>query len=883
MVEDKHSINTILSFGAKSVNPEVLEKLLIGRVKDAEYLYNSVKSIAIDGNNQHLIVIGQRGMGKTHLFRILYHRTQEFIAQNKIVVAYFSEEEYGVASYFDFLTRIINAFIKWNDNDRELLLSKLEELQETQLKAQVNVAEKIIEDYIGNRPLLILAENFGEILESIKPAEQSKLRNWLYRVNRISIIASSQSISADFEKEDRPFYGFFNTYYLKNLDFEGSLEFLISLAKLDQRDDVVKHLKNKGRSQVEAVHQLVKGNHRLLVTFYEFLKTDTLAKLSSHFIKTINDLKPYYETYIRYLPAQQQKILRYIALSRKPQQGIDISKNCFINQKSLSKELSELNKKRLIDVLEDFDDKRNKLYDIMEPLLRISIEVGEHREGITALFIDFLAIYYNEEELEKRKNKFSNTLAFCESLNEKSELNYEIQAIDKALQLKKTIYCEESNNTKKPEILIEINKNIKDSNYDYAINLLEKNKSLLKKSQYYYALGYCYLMQKQYNKAIEIYKKAENEKEIYKNLYNNWGYVLSEIAIQKLDINLFKESILKFQKSIETNVSNDDNGLNNYNMGLNYTKLYQLTKSKDYFFESIKNYRISSKINPKSELTFFNWGNVLKDYALDNFENIEIGLKYIKEASQKYSIAYKINPENINIINNYGKSLTEIGRYYNDEKLLTKSINLFKKGLKISENCISINQNYCYAVTDLANLKKDKNLFEEGFVQFEKTILLDIKNYNIYLSFERELSNYNLLFGESSSYLNILEKFIKESKDKTLKYYFISNQFKNSNYDLFKTFINLLDEVKIENDKFLEILIFWSLNILSEKRNNLTSEKIAFMKKIIKKNLHLSQELVVLENYLTIYEEYVIKGNKKAIYNLPKEERNFFKEKILMT
>ena len=51
-----------------------------------------------------------------------------------------------------------------------------------------------------------------------------------------------------------------------------------------------------------------------------------LAKVSEVFIKTINDLKPYYETYIRYLPAQQQKILRYIALSRKPQLGVEISK-----------------------------------------------------------------------------------------------------------------------------------------------------------------------------------------------------------------------------------------------------------------------------------------------------------------------------------------------------------------------------------------------------------------------------------------------------------------------------------------------------------------------------------------------------------------------------
>ena len=61
MVENQYSINTILSFGAKSVNPEILEKLLIGRGKTADYLFNAVKSIAEDGNNNQQLIIGNSG------------------------------------------------------------------------------------------------------------------------------------------------------------------------------------------------------------------------------------------------------------------------------------------------------------------------------------------------------------------------------------------------------------------------------------------------------------------------------------------------------------------------------------------------------------------------------------------------------------------------------------------------------------------------------------------------------------------------------------------------------------------------------------------------------------------------------------------------------
>ena len=243
MVEDKYSVNTVLSFGARSINPEILEKLLVGRTKVAEYLFDAVKSIAEYKNNQQILVIGQRGMGKTHLLRTLHHRIQDYINDNKIVVAYFSEEEYGVSDYLDFLIRIINSFVKWNDNDKSYLLEKMFDLQETQVTSQVNVAEKIIEDYIGKRSLVILAENFSDILESIKVKDQGKLRAWLYKVNRINIIATSQALSDDFDREDRPFYGFFNTYYLKNLSYEESLEFLISLAKVENRPEVVEFLK----------------------------------------------------------------------------------------------------------------------------------------------------------------------------------------------------------------------------------------------------------------------------------------------------------------------------------------------------------------------------------------------------------------------------------------------------------------------------------------------------------------------------------------------------------------------------------------------------------------------------------------------------------------
>jgi tetratricopeptide (TPR) repeat protein len=517
MVETQQGISTFLSFGAKSVKPEILEELLVGRRENIDYLSKSVTEIVQNGINHQIMVVGQRGMGKTHLLRVLYQRSQVFLQEKKIVIAYFSEEEYGISGYLDFLIRILNAFIRWNDEDRDTLKLQMDMLRETHPNRQIDVAESIIREYVGNKPLLILAENFDDILQTLGKDGQGKLRSFLYTHNRTSIIATSQALSPDLGKEDRPFYNFFTTIYLKKISYEDSLALLRRLAEMEGQSNVIEHLQGKGIAQIRAIHDLVKGNHRLLITFYEFLKADTLASLSKIFIKTLNDLKPYYETFIRYLPPLQQKILHYVALSKMPQNGNEISKNCFIDQKTLSKQLSELQRRNLLDAIIDPDNKRNRLYDISEPLLRISIEIGEHREGLAALFIDFLALYYSHDELKNQKNRIARLYECENDPRTKQDLWYDMVARDKAIALKESVEA----NKKVSKAFKELLNKYDNKDYKAVIKLSEKVPEQDRNENYYYYLGYAFHKLTMYDKAIESNQKAiEIKPEKYDSWYN---------------------------------------------------------------------------------------------------------------------------------------------------------------------------------------------------------------------------------------------------------------------------------------------------------------------------------------------------------------------------
>ncbi len=39
-------------------------------------------------------------MGKTHLLRILYDRSEKFSNDERLRIAYFSEDEYGISNFF---------------------------------------------------------------------------------------------------------------------------------------------------------------------------------------------------------------------------------------------------------------------------------------------------------------------------------------------------------------------------------------------------------------------------------------------------------------------------------------------------------------------------------------------------------------------------------------------------------------------------------------------------------------------------------------------------------------------------------------------------------------------------------------------------------------
>ncbi len=240
------------------------------------------------------------------------------------------------------------------------------------------IAARILLTHIKNKTLLIIVENIGNIFHEKKgfgKKGQQKFRDLVQQHPYFTIMASNQALFEDIQREDMPFHNFFKIVHLNRLSLDETFTFLKSVAGWDENLKLAEFLDTPvGTGQIKAIYDLIGGNHRLLVTFYHFLKTDFINNLSVSFMKTINDLIPYYQSLMDALSAQQQKIIQYLCQVRIPANVKNIAENCFSAQNTISKQMINLERLNYVEKVDKDYSGRETYYELSEPLLRICNE-----------------------------------------------------------------------------------------------------------------------------------------------------------------------------------------------------------------------------------------------------------------------------------------------------------------------------------------------------------------------------------------------------------------------------------------------------------------------------------------------------------------------------
>ncbi len=391
-------------FTPSQTDPKDLEVIFVQRealLADAiERIIESVKT----KNKQHQLIVGNRGAGKTHLVSLLVYRlNQNKQIKTKLKIAWLNEDE-TCTSFLDLLLNIYDSLNKRYPD--EFPLSEMKAVYDkSPAEAQIFLGELLADELKkSKKTCLVIIENLDALFESIGSIGQKQLRAYLQENPLFTLFTTAQKLTGNLKNRSDPFFGFFQTEHLKPLTEAQAAELISKIAKLQNKKEVSSFLKtNKGKMRIKALHHLSGGNHRVYLVLSQFISRDSIDALVPPFLKMVDEMTPYYQERLRWLPPVQRKIIETLSATRTTQSVKQIAKRLFSSNQTISSQLKELKDKGYV---KSYKRGRESLYEMTEPLMRICVEVKDnHGNKPIAILVEFIRAWYDGYELQSRLDK----------------------------------------------------------------------------------------------------------------------------------------------------------------------------------------------------------------------------------------------------------------------------------------------------------------------------------------------------------------------------------------------------------------------------------------------------------------------------------------------
>ena len=492
--------NFIWRFTPSRTDPELLEAIFVQRESLLVDVLERIKDSAQSGNKHHILLVGPRGIGKTHFVALVHSRVRKDPELKDVVrIAWLNEDE-TTTSFVQLLMRIYRALVQdYADEFSADLLSELLDNPPDEVERQL---EHFFVQAFQNKTLLILVENLDALFDGLGDIGQKKWRSLMQEHPFTSILATSQQLFHGVQNQNEVFFGFFSPIHLKPLELEDAIQLLSKIAEADGQSDLVTYLATpEGRSRVRAIRHLAGGNHRIFIVLSSFITRDTLDDLVEPFEKMADELTPYYQERLRWLSAQQRQVVELLCSHSSPVSPSEVARQLLAPENSISTQFKRLTQLRYV---KRSQRGRESLYELTEPLMRLASEVKESRP--LRLLVSFLRIWYQPERL-------SQMLRTTQSESLRSYV---------ALALKENQAVQEWND--KGVDFYELGRYEKAlACYDKALEIDPHLVPAL------YNKGLSFYELRRYEKALACYKEALDLEPNHAKVWNNKGNTLSQL------------------------------------------------------------------------------------------------------------------------------------------------------------------------------------------------------------------------------------------------------------------------------------------------------------------------------------------------------------------
>jgi tetratricopeptide (TPR) repeat protein len=720
--------NTIISrFTPSLMAPETLEAILVQRHQLANYLVDNIRDSTLTDNKHYPLLIGPRGIGKTHLVSLIYHRIVKMKdLQDKLLIAWLREEEYGIASFLDLLIAILRAIGKeYPVEYRTQLHDAVEQLYELSPEDAESQAAQLLRDFIDGRVLLLIVENLDDVFGGLGDIGQKQFRAYIQNNGFLTILATSQSLFDGIESRDNPFYGFFYPHNLNELEFDDAVNLLKQIASWQGKSELADFIQNStGRNRIKVVHFLSGGSPRIYMVFSDFLvNRESLNGLVEAFMAMLDDLTPYYQDRMKYISNQQRKIVDFLADLRRAAPVKEIAKRCFITQQTASSQLKDLRQKGYV---KSEEIGRESWYELREPLMRFCLEVKKQRNEPIRLFVDFLRVWYTKAELQQRLGLRMADVDFGEK-GSRFEYWEDLKPIPLDAVMDREYYSqalEEKERNEEDPLLkayfdeIEYCREQKDN--VSALEYAEKLVTSRGEAKDWVEKGHCLNWLERYDEALECLDKAI---EIDSNYARAWAYKANVFN----SLERYEEALVFYDKAIALDENDKLAWANRGDVLYNLKRYDEALVFYDRAIELDANYQGAwvKRGNVLNNLKRYDEALVSFDRAITLDENDKLAwswrgytldnLKRYEEALASYDRAIALDENNKLAWANRGNVLNNLKRY--DEALVSY------------DRAIEIDANYQWAWVKRGEVLSSKlEHYEAALASFDRALELDDNN-----------------------------------------------------------------------------------------------------------------------------------------------------------
>lgn len=363
---------------------------------------------------QHWMIVGARGMGKSHLLTLLHHKVCADEKLQKLWLPVLFPEEIRMAGDLSrFLERAATEICHDLEHAGSPVAAELKE-KIGRIRA-IRTTERV--EYLFSlitwirqatgRHILLIAENLQQLLgKKISIMDQKKLRAYLQSEDALLMIGSATTIFDALHDHSHPFYHFFHIRRLTELSYENIKTLVLNLlAGYGKEDQARIIMANEARLKV--LHAFTGGNPRMAVFLSDILKTDVNEEMIDIMDRILDELTPYFEAIINDTPEYLQEIINALASYEPAQSPKEIADHLEMEPATVRNYLKQAKESGYVRVA--FSKGKSNYYCLNEYLYRTWFQMRDssHREELRWL-MELMLLLYTREQLVKENEQIKD-------------------------------------------------------------------------------------------------------------------------------------------------------------------------------------------------------------------------------------------------------------------------------------------------------------------------------------------------------------------------------------------------------------------------------------------------------------------------------------------